>query len=50
MSHQSQGTSRLFRLTILESDFLFFLRVTYEAIEEDSGTGDLVLGGTMPTG
>lgn len=38
------------RLTILESDFLFFLRVTYEAMEEDSGTGDLVLGGTMPTG
>lgn len=37
-------------LTVLGSGFLLFLNVTYEAMEEDSGTGDLVLGGTMPTG
>lgn len=37
-------------LTVLGSGFLLFLKVTYEAMEEDSGTGDLVLGGTMPTG
>lgn len=37
-------------LTVLGSGFLLFLKVTYEAMEEESGTGDLVLGGTMPTG
>lgn len=37
-------------LTVLGSGFLLFLNVTYEAMDEDSGTGDLVLGGTMPTG
>lgn len=37
-------------LTVLGSGFLLFLNVTYEAMEEESGTGDLVLGGTIPTG
>lgn len=37
--------------TVLESIiFLVFLKVTYEAIVEDSGVGDFVLGGTTPTG
>lgn len=39
-----------YRLTVLDSGFFPFLNVTYDAIEEESGTGDLVLGGTMPTG
>lgn len=42
--------SRFQGLTVLGSSFLLFRKVTYEAMEEDSGTGDLVLGGTMPTG
>lgn len=35
-----------------DSGFLVFLRVTYEAMVQDSGElmGDLVLGGMMPTG
>lgn len=37
--------------TVLESIiFLVFLKVTYEAIVADSGVGDLVRGGTAPTG
>lgn len=37
--------------TVLESIiFLVFLKVTQEAIVEDSGVGDFVLGGTTPTG
>lgn len=37
--------------TVLESVIFFvFLKVTYEAIVEDSGVGDFVLGGTTPTG
>lgn len=40
------------KLTDLDSGFLVFLRVTYEAIVEDSGglMGGLVLGVTMPSG
>lgn len=38
------------RFPALGSGLLLFLKVTYEAIEEESVTGDLVLGGTMPTG
>ena len=49
-SHHFQREKKVHGLTILGSGFLLFLRVTYEAMEDDSGTGDLVLGGTMPTG
>lgn len=39
-------------LTDLDSALFVFLSVTYEAMVDDSGglMGDLVLGGTMPTG
>lgn len=51
LSARQSCSTALLGLSVLESIiFLVFLKVTYEAIVEDSGVGDFVLGGTTPTG